>query len=155
MIFLDLLLCYYTSMFKNTISNVQLQTLFIPTRASCCLVRYFSFPLETRQDVDVVTSTCQKGYERLWLSLISDLKYFGETRYRISYQKTICTIQLCQNFLKTGNLPFRRSISRVILRDFCCKQTAKVRTLGQLPTARVRHFLQIIPIVVKLLYTQN
>ena len=87
---------------------------------------------------DVVTSTCQKGYERLWLSLISDLKYFGETRYRISYHKIICTIQLWQNFLETGNLPFRRSISRVISRDFCCKQTAKVRTLGQLPTTRVR-----------------
>ena len=87
---------------------------------------------------DVVTSTCQKGYERLWPSLISDLKYFGETRYRISYHKIICTIQLWQNFLKTGNLPFRRSISRVISRDFCCKQTAKVRTLSQLPTTRVR-----------------
>ena len=87
---------------------------------------------------DVATSTCQKEYERLWLSLISDLKYFGETRYRFSYHKTICTIQLWQNFLKTGNLPFRRSISCVISRDFCCKQTAKVRTLGQLPTTRVR-----------------
>ena len=86
---------------------------------------------------DVATSTCQKEYERLWLSLISDLKYFGETRYRISYHKIICTIQLWQNFLKTGNLPFRRSISCVISRDFCCKQTAKVRTLGQLPTTRV------------------
>ena len=86
---------------------------------------------------DVATSTCQKKYERLWLSLISDLKYFGETRYRFSYQKITCTIQLWQNFLKTGNLPFRRSISCVISRDFCCKQTAKVRTLGQLPTTRV------------------
>ena len=86
---------------------------------------------------DVGTSTCQKGYERLWLSFISDLKYFGETRYRISYHKIICTIQLWQNFLKTGNLPFRRSISRVISRDFRCKQTAKVRTWGKLPTTRV------------------
>ena len=86
---------------------------------------------------DVTTSTCQKECERLWLSFISDLKYVGETRYRISYHKIICTIQLWQNVLKTGNLPFRRSISRVISRDFCCKQTAKVRTLGQLPTTRV------------------
>ena len=76
-------------------------------------------------------------YERLWLSFISDLKYVGETRYRSSYHKIICTVQLRQNVLKTGNLPFRRSISRVISRDFCCKQTAKVRTLGQLPTTRV------------------
>ena len=69
---------------------------------------------------DVGTSTCQKGYERLWLSFISDLKYFGETRYRISYHKIICTIQLLQNFHKTGNLPFRRSISRVISRLLTC-----------------------------------
>ena len=86
---------------------------------------------------DVATSTCQREYERLWLNLISDLKYFGETRYRISYHKIICTIQLLQNFLKTGNLPFRRSISGVISRDFCCKQTVKVRTWGQLPTTHV------------------
>ena len=87
---------------------------------------------------DVSASTCQKEYGRLWLSLISDLKYVGEARYRTCYHKIICTVQLWQNVLKTGNLPFRRSISRVISRDFCCKQTAKVRTLGQLPTTRVR-----------------
>ena len=55
---------------------------------------------------EVTTSTCQKECERLWLSFISDLKYVGETRYRISYHKIICTIQLWQNVLKTGNLPF-------------------------------------------------
>ena len=47
-------------------------------------------------------------YERLWLSFISDLKYVGETRYRSSYHKIICTVQLWQNVFKTGNLPFRR-----------------------------------------------
>ena len=120
------------------------------TRSAMFSYRYFSFlpglP-DASLDIsrfrwrlaraDVATSTCQKEYEWLWLSLISDLKYFGETRYRISYHKIICTIQLWQNVLKTGNLPFRLSISRVISRDFCCKQTAKVRTLGQLPTTRV------------------
>ena len=45
---LGLLLCYSTSIFKNTISNVLLPKIFIPARASCCLVRYFSFPLENR-----------------------------------------------------------------------------------------------------------
>ena len=122
------------------------------TRSAMFSYRYFSFlpglP-DASLDIsrfrwrlaraDVATSTCQKEYERLWLSLISDLKYFGETRYRISYLKIICIIQLWQNVLKTGNLPFRLSISRVTSRDFCCKQTAKVRTLGQLPTTRVRN----------------
>ena len=59
---------------------------------------------------DVTTSTCQKECERLWLSFISDLKYVGETRYRTTYHKIICTIQLWQNVFKTGNLPFRCSI---------------------------------------------
>ena len=71
------------------------------------------------------------------IDIISDLKYVGETRYRSSYHKIICTVQLWQNVLKTRNLPFQRSISRVISRDFCCKQTAKVRTLGQLSTTWV------------------
>ena len=135
MIFFGLLLCYSTSIFKNR--PTMLQRSFIPARASCCLVWYSSFRWRLAR-ADVTTSTCQKECERLWLSFISDLKYVGETRYRISYHKIICTIQLWQNVLKTGNLPFRRSISRVMSRDFCCKQTAKVRTLGQLPTTRVR-----------------
>ena len=91
MIFLGLLLCYFTSIFKNTISNVQRS--FIPARASCCLVWYSSFRWRLAR-ADVTTSTCQKECERLWLSFISDLKYVGETRYRISYHKIICTIQL-------------------------------------------------------------
>ena len=57
---------------------------------------------------DVSASTCQEEYGRLWLSLISDLMYVGEARYRICYHKIICTVQLWQNVLKTGNLPFRR-----------------------------------------------
>ena len=63
---------------------------------------------------DVSASTCQKEYGRLWRSLISDLKYVGEARYRTCYHKIICTLQLWQNVLKTGNLPFWRSISRVL-----------------------------------------
>ena len=122
MIFLGLLLCYSTSIFKNTISNVQRS--FIPARASCCLVWYSSFRWRLAR-ADVTTSTCQKECERLWLSFISDLKYVGETRYRISYHKIICTIHLWQNVLKTGNLPFRRSISRIMSRDFVVNKPQK------------------------------
>ena len=57
---------------------------------------------------DVSASTCQEEYGRLWLSLISGLMYVGEARYRICHHKIICTVQLWQNVLKTGNLPFRR-----------------------------------------------
>ena len=57
---------------------------------------------------DVSASTCQEEYGRLWLSLISDLMYVGEARYCICYHKIICTVELWQNVLKTGNLPFRR-----------------------------------------------
>ena len=67
MIFLGLLLCYFTSIFKNTISNVQRS--FIPARASCCLVWYSSFRWRLAR-ADVTTSTCQKECERLWLSFI-------------------------------------------------------------------------------------
>ena len=52
----------------------------------------------------VSASTCQEEYGRLWLSLISDLMYVGEARYRICYHKIICTVELWQNVLKTGNL---------------------------------------------------
>ena len=123
MIFLGLPLCYSISIFKNTISNVSF-LLGLPGVSFCPLFRW------GLARADVATRNCQKEYERLWLSFISDLKYVGETRYRISYHKIICTIQLWQNVLKTGNLPFRRSISRVISRDFCCKQTAKSSYIG-------------------------
>ena len=131
MIFLGLLLCYSISIFKNTISNVSF-LLGLPAVSFCPSFRW------RLARADVATRNCQKEYERLWLSFISDLKYVGETRYRISYHKIICTIHLWQNVLKTGNLPFRRSISSVMSLGFCCKQTEKVRTLGQLPTTRVR-----------------
>ena len=129
MIFLGLLLWYSISIFKNTISNVS----FLLSAVSFC--PSFRWRLVR---ADVATRNCQKEYERLWLSFNSDLKYVGETRYRISYHKIICTIHLWQNVLKMGNLLFRRSISRVMSRGFCCKQTEKVRTLGQLYTTRVR-----------------
>ena len=130
MIFLGLLLCYSISIFKNTISNVSF-LLGLPAVSFCPSFRW------RLARADAATRNCQKEYEKLWLSFICDLKYVGETRYRSSYHKIICTVHLWQNFLKTGNLPFRRLISRVISRDFCCKQTAKIPALGQLATTRV------------------
>ena len=129
MIFLGLLLWYSISIFKNTISNV---SFLLPAVSFCPSFRW------RLARADVATRNCQKEYERLWLSFNSDLKYVGETRYRISYHKIICTIHLWKNVLKMGNLPFRRSISREMSRGFCCKQTEKVRTLGQLYTTRIR-----------------
>ena len=70
---------------------------------------------------DVSASTCQKEYGRLWRSLISDLKYVGEARYRT-----------CKMSSKRGIYLFG-----VRFHAFC-EQIAKVRTLGQLPTTRVR-----------------
>lgn len=85
MIFLGLLLCYSTTIGKNTIRNIARLAM-----------------------ADVATSTCQKVFGRLSPSFIGDLKYVGETRYRICCHKIICTIRLWQNIVKTGNSPFRR-----------------------------------------------